>query len=145
MAVQKPTTLAEAMASYGLNSVERFPSFDPSLNEKRTGTTFYADFKVAEVADASLGTGREAVKETWKRAWEGWKDNCKYCVELCIVMNHLCWEHNGKDEWLCKWYADKYHFLFDRIFASGTEEEPLPDGCKPFTEEEHNFAFDVLD
>ena len=48
MSVQKPTTLAEAMASYGLNSVERFPSFDPSLNEKRTGTTFYGDFKVAE-------------------------------------------------------------------------------------------------
>lgn len=134
--------LAAAMRYYALDSKEQFPSFDQQTQEQRVGTTFYGDFKVAE---AFLGTEPNAVKETWKRAWEGWKNNCKYMVELCLVMNHLCWEHNGKDASLSEWYADKYHFLFDRIFSAGTEEEPLPDGCKPFTDEEHQFAFDVLD
>lgn len=134
--------MANAMRCYANTTKEQFPSFDPATQEQREGTTFYADFKVAE---AFLGTEPDAVKDTWKRAWEGWKNNCKYMVELCLVMNHLCWEHNGKNPELSEWYADKYHYLFDRIFSAGTDEEPLPDGCKPFTEEEHKFAFDVLD
>ena len=134
--------LAAAQRYYAVNSKEQFPSFDPATQAQREGTTFYADFKVAEVF---LGSEPNAVENTWNRAWNGWKNNCKYIVELCLVMNHLCWEHNETNPELSKWYADKYHFLFDRIFSAGTEEEPLPDGCNPFTEEEHKFAFDVLD
>lgn len=144
MSVQKPTTLAEAMASYGLNSVERFPSFDPSINEKRTGTTFYGDFKVAEAG--SRNGGLASLKETWSRVWKEWRNNTAYMIELCLVMNHLCWEHDekGNMEWSA-WYGDRYHETFDRIFSSGTEEEPLPDGCTPFTEADHTLAFNVLD
>lgn len=127
------------MIYYAQNSKEQFPSYDEATQEKRVGTTFYADFKVAEAF------GKSAVNDTWRRAWNGWKDDCKYCVELCVVTNHLCWEHHGGNEDLSKWYADKYHYLFNRIFAAGTKEEPLPKGCKPFTSEEHQFAFEVLD
>ena len=134
--------LASAMRLYALTTKEQFPSHDPATQDQREGTTFYADFKVAE---AFLDSEPNALNDTWKRSWEGWKNNCKYMVEICIVMNHLCWEHAGHDAYLCDWYARKYHYIYSRIFSSGSEEEPLPDGCKPFTEAEHTFAFNVLD
>ena len=34
---------------YALDSKELFPSDDPAAQEKREGTTFYGDFKTAEV------------------------------------------------------------------------------------------------
>lgn len=144
MALNKPTTIAEAMASYGLDSVERFPSFDPSNDENRTGTTFYADFKVAEANDPFGNLA--SLKETWNRVWKEWRNNAAYMIELCLVMNHLCWEHHAKGNlaWSA-WYGDRYHETFSRIFASGSDEEPLPKGCAPFTEAEHTTAFTVLD
>lgn len=125
-----------------LNSKEMFPSFDPSVQEKRTGTTFYGDFKVAE---AFRRSDPDALDDTWRRAWGEWKNNPDYVVELCLVMNHLCWEHAETDEELSRWYATKYHCCNDRIFSSGDENEPLPEGCRQFTSDEQSFAFDVLD
>lgn len=137
------TTIAEPWQLYAIDSKERFPSFDPATQEKRVGTTFYGDFKVAErfrYAEPS------ALRDTWKSAWSEWKNDPKYCVELAVVLNHLCWEHyDSGDNILSTWYADKFHYVQNRIYAAGNEDEPLPEGCRPFTEEEHNFAFNVLD
>lgn len=128
---------------YALDSKERFPSHNSDVQEQREGTTFYGDFKVAE---AFLRSEPGALKDTWRRAWAAWKNNVKYCAELALVLNHLCWEHYDKGNVnLSQWYADKFHFVQRRIYSAGTEEEPLPEGCKPFTEEEHKLAFAVLD
>ena len=128
---------------YALDSKDRFPSFDPAVQAKREGTTFYGDFKVAETF---LDTEPSSLKDTWKSAWNEWKNTPKYCVELALVLNHLCWEHydEGKAD-LSEWYANKFHYVQNRIYAAGTEEEPLPEGCRPFTQEEQHFAFEVLD
>ena len=135
--------LAEARRSYALDSKERFPSYDPAVQALREGTTFYGDFKVAE---ACLASEPDALRDTWKRAWNGWKNDLKYCVELCLVLNHLCWERYGEGQMiLSAWYADKFHFVKDRIFSRGIEDEPLPEECRPFTQEDKDFAFRVLD
>lgn len=136
----KRPTLPEAMRAYALNSVERFPSFDPATNAKRTGTTFYGDFMVGETG------GINGLDDTWKRVWAEWKNNCEYLVELAVCLNHRCWElDNGGDLATSEWYSEKFHFVQNRIYSNGSDEEPLPEGCTPFTEAEHKFAFDVLD
>ena len=134
-------TMAQAMAAYGLNSKERFPSYSEDAQDWREGTTFFADFLVAE---ACLGGEPNALNDTWNRVWKSWKNNAKYMVELCLCMNHLCWMHENEQS-LCEWYADKYHICNDRIFSNGSEDEPLPDGCENFTKEEKSMAFSVLD
>lgn len=135
--------LAEARRFYAMDSKEMFPSYDPATQVQREGTTFYGDFKVAE---AFRVTEPNALRDTWKRAWDGWKNNVKYLVELAVVLNHLCWEHYDKgDKILSAWYADKFHYVQNRIYAAGNEDKPLPEGCRPFTEEERKFAFSVLD
>lgn len=128
---------------YALNSKEMFPSYDEANQEKREGTTFYGDFKVAEVF-VKNGTEPNALNDTWRRVWKEWKNDAAYVTELCLVMNHLCWEHEN-DAHLCTWYADKYHYCYSRIFSNGSEEEPLPEGCEPFTQEEQTQTFNVLD
>ena len=127
---------------YALDSKEQFPSWDPDVQDKRVGTTFYGDFKVAE-SYARAGEPR-ALESTWKRAWDEWRNNAAYVTELCVVMNHLCWEHQDDDE-LCRWYVGKYELCRSRIFSDGSECEPLPDGCDRFSEDEIEQAFNVLD
>lgn len=128
---------------YALDSKEQFPSWDPDVQDKRVGTTFYGDFKVAE-SFVRAGEPR-ALESTWKRAWDEWRNNAAYVTELCLVMNHLSWEHEEDDGELCRWYAGKYELCRSRIFSSGSEDEPLPEGCTPFTVDEQTQAFNVLD
>ena len=51
-------------------------------------TTFYTDFSLAEMFD-----GVEGIKDTYKRAFEGWKHDYKYLTELYMVLNWKIWEH----------------------------------------------------
>ena len=44
-------------------------------------TTFWEDFSIADAF------GIEAIKDTFKRAFEEWKTNYKYLTELVIVLN----------------------------------------------------------
>ena len=50
-------------------------------------TTFWQDFSIAD------RFGENAVKDTFKRAFNGWKDHTEYLTELVMVMNHKSWEH----------------------------------------------------
>ena len=58
--------------------------------EKMTGykplTTFWSDFSMAEQF------GIEAVKDTFKRAFEEWKGDYKFLTELVMVLNHKIWQ-----------------------------------------------------
>lgn len=67
-------------------------------------TTFYSDFSIADAF------GVNAVKDTFKRAFEEWKSNTVYLTELVMVLNHKCWEHYDKgNDTLSKLYSDLYY------------------------------------
>lgn len=71
-------------------------------------TTFAQDFNIAN------RFGKDAIKDTFDRAFSEWKDNVVYCTELCIVMNLYCWDfyENGNEE-ISKIYADYYYQVRD--------------------------------
>ena len=69
-------------------------------------TTFYTDFSIADWFGAS------AIKDTYQRAFDAWKDDVKFITELCMVMNWKCWQHHGEgNEKLAKLYSDLYYKL----------------------------------
>lgn len=71
-------------------------------------TTFYEDFSIAD------HFGVDAIKDTYNRAMEAWKDDYKYLTELVMALNWKCWEHYEDDERIAKLYdelwrkADQY-------------------------------------
>lgn len=73
-------------------------------------TTFYMDFSIAD------RFGIAAVKDTYKRAFEHWKDNYKYLTELVMVLNWKIWEHHERNEALTEAYCDLWDLA--RYYAS---------------------------
>ena len=67
-------------------------------------TTFWSDFSIADVF------GKQAIKDTFNRAFKEWKDNHVYLTELAIVTNWKCWDfyHAGKHD-ISQMYADYYY------------------------------------
>lgn len=71
-------------------------------------TTFFDDFSIADMF------GEKAVKDTYKRAFKGWKTNVEFITEMVLVLNEKCWYHYGRgNEDLSRLYADLYHELND--------------------------------
>ncbi len=80
--------------------------------EEMTGykpiTTFYQDFSIAD------NFGISAIKDTYKRAFDEWKDNYKFLTELVMVLNWKIFEHYENNEQIAKVYdslwreADEY-------------------------------------
>lgn len=67
-------------------------------------TTFWNDFSIAD------HFGINAIKDTYKRAFNEWKDNYIYLTELVIVLNHKIWEWYKKD----KRTAEVYNALWEQ-------------------------------
>lgn len=65
-------------------------------------TTFFEDFQIANAF------GVKAVKDTYKRAFNDWKDNYVYLTELVIALNLMIWDTYGKNNAL----ADVYNELW---------------------------------
>ena len=61
-------------------------------------TTFWEDFSIAD------RFGLSAIQDTFKRAFEEWKNNYKYLTELILVLNHKIWQY----------YETKPEFATDR-------------------------------
>ena len=63
------------------------------LNELgyETKTTFWDDFSIAE------RFGVSAIKDTYKRAMESWKDDYIQLTELALVLNHKIWYFSDKN------------------------------------------------
>ena len=67
-------------------------------------TTFYTDFSIADKF------GVDAIKDTYNRAFNEWKDNVKFVTELVMVLNWKIWrwhEHNAE-------YAQLYNELWQK-------------------------------
>ncbi len=74
------------------------------MNEEEFTTTFWQDFSIADAF------GVKAIKDTYKRAFEEWKDDYRYLTDLVIVLNHKCWQHyeNGNEK-ISQLYSDLYY------------------------------------
>ena len=59
-----------------------------NVNGYETMTTFWEDFSIAE------HFGEAAIRDTYKRAFEEWKDNYKYLTELVMVLNWKIWQNH---------------------------------------------------
>ena len=67
-------------------------------------TTFWMDFTIAD------RFGLQAVKETFERAFEEWKDNVVYMTELTLVVNWKSWEKFDQGlEDFSEEYAEMYY------------------------------------
>ena len=68
-------------------------------------TTFWMDFSIADKF------GAKAVRDTYNRAVEGWRDNIVYLTELVMVLNHKIWQHYETDEELAREYDELWRGL----------------------------------
>ena len=73
-----------------------------------TKTTFWEDFSIAD------RFGIEAIRDTYNRAFNEWKNNYEYLTELVMVLNWKIWEHYESNERIARVYdelwraADEY-------------------------------------
>lgn len=86
-------------------------------NGYESQTTFLTDFMIAE------RFGINAVKDTFKRAFNEWKKNVVYLTELAIVTNLLAWRSYEKDMSLCKEYSSMYDAVNDYAVNNLTNDE----------------------
>ena len=67
-------------------------------------TTFWMDFSIAD----RFGVG--AIKDTYKRAFNEWKDEYEYLTELVLVLNRKCWYWYDKgNDVLSELYSEMYY------------------------------------
>lgn len=71
-------------------------------------TTFAQDFAIAD------HFGISAIKDTFVRAFNDWKDNTVYLTELVIVMNDFLWMHYEKSK--DNPTEDKIARLYDSLY-----------------------------
>lgn len=83
-----------------------------NINGYETFTTFYQDFTIAD------RFGINAIKDTYKRAFNEWKNDYKYLTELVLVLNWKIWQHyeNGNS-----YFARTYNELWEQADAYACE------------------------
>lgn len=74
-------------------------------------TTFWTDFSIADQF------GIEAIKDTYDRAFEEWKEDYVYLTELVLVLNWKIWQWYEKRES----YAEIYNKLWEEADAYAME------------------------
>ena len=78
-----------------------------NINGYETITSFWNDFTIAD------RFGVSAIKDTYKRAFNEWKDNYKYLTELVMVLNWKIWQFHEKNNQ----YAEVYNKLWEEADA----------------------------
>ena len=63
-------------------------------------TTFWDDFTIAD------RFGINAIKDTYKRAFNEWKGNYIYLTELVMVLNHKIWQWYERNQQFAEIYND---------------------------------------
>lgn len=89
-------------------------------------TTFWQDFSIADYF------GVNAVSDTFKRAFDEWKDNYKYLTELAMVVNHKMWQ----------WYEENTELTNVYENAWETVEQYARDNLK---DKELSYYYKILD
>ena len=75
-------------------------------------TTFWSDFTIADAF------GKEAVLDTYNRAFKEWKKDTIYLTELVLVLNWKSWQLFENDEELARLYADLYYKTDDYALST---------------------------
>lgn len=96
-------------------------------NYTRPSTTFHMDFQIAE------RFGEAAIRDTFRRAHDGWKNSIEYYTELVMCLNHRLW----------MWYGhgnEPFSRLYDELYwkADAWVQEH-------FTGDELAYYFEVTD
>lgn len=65
-------------------------------------TTFDMDFSIAD------RFGESAVRDTYRRAFDEWKNNVEYLTALVIALNHKLWQHYVRKSPLTEVYRELY-------------------------------------
>jgi len=86
-------------------------------NGYETFTTFHMDFSIADKF------GINAIKDTYNRAFKGWKDNYKYFTELVMILNVKSWEWHKKDHNICDLYIDLYYKAREYALTNYKDDE----------------------
>ena len=89
-------------------------------------TTFWGDFSIADKY------GIAGVKDTYKRAFNEWKDDYKFFTELTLVLNHKIWQHYESNRELAA--------LYDRLWREADEY-----AMNNFKGEELDYYYRVID
>lgn len=89
--------------------------------------TFFEDFGIAE------RFGVSAIRDTFKRAFQGWKRDIVMLTNLGMTVNLLCWEH--QNESLCAVYRDCWYEVYNYVWSDD-------DNC---SEEERQLFFRYTD
>lgn len=89
-------------------------------------TTFWSDFSIAD------RFGLSAIRDTFDRAFEEWKENYKYLTELVLVLNHKIWQYfeTRRD------IASLYNFLWEKTCQYAVEN---------LKDDELSYYYDVTD
>lgn len=82
-------------------------------------TTFWQDFWIA------IHFGKEAVLDTYKRAFNEWKSDHIYVTELALVLNHLVWALYEKDEDLARTFQQLYEQTDSWVWENLPEDEKV--------------------
>ena len=80
-------------------------------------TTFWQDFTIAE------NFGKDAIRDTYKRAIDEWSNDVRYYTDLVMTLNHKIWQHYGKDEELAELYNELWQKADDRAFEIFEDED----------------------
>ena len=83
-------------------------------------TTFGLDFDIADVF------GEQAIKNTYERAFNEWKNNYKFFTELVMVLNYKCcqWYYRASDrgnQTTYRMYAVQLAKLYNNLYYEAAE------------------------
>lgn len=89
-------------------------------NGQEFQTTFWEDFTIADAF------GEDAIKDTYRRAFDEWKDDLVYLTELVIVLNLKCWQwYENHNDRISTLYSDLYYKTNDYAWDFVSEDEEM--------------------
>lgn len=95
---------SSSLLARGLRHYAEVPPFEALGYHAQT--TLWGDFGVAD------DFGKDAIKDTFKRTFNAFKDDETYGTELAMVLNHKAWQHHAQEnEELTALYSE----LFDKV------------------------------
>ena len=82
-------------------------------------TTFWDDFTIAD------HFGKDAIQDTYNRAFEAWKGDYKYLTELVMVLNHKIWQHYHANNMVYSKLYDKLWKKADSYAMNNLKDDEL--------------------
>ena len=82
-------------------------------------TTFFHDFTIAEA------WGEDAIRDTYKRSFDSWRDDIRYITELVIALNRKVWwwwdERNRSEDGKKKINARKMMTIYNDLWRKAVD------------------------